>query len=410
MYLITTHIQKSRSKGAPEKPGTLFFKVVETVEDGDSLQRTARLIKTDISLNSIDDIGLHKEQALRFVKIIYCVIEKLKGVEVPFVIDDVINGANKALAGDSSMKDVIERTDTDFPLRTDVATIGHIFRGELNVEYAGKETANPDSLLDYIFNKSQELKNQGRDSFSRSFKNTKASLVKYLNGQDMAIGDVNRVFLENYSQWLKDNGVADSTQSFYIRTIRSILKAAKEDGLVDYDDDLFIGLNTKIVYDKEDQGRSDIDKNVILRIEKLKLGSDPELALARDMFMFAFYCRGMELVDIIDLTKDNIKDGKLTYNRRSKGLQKSVLLDHNALDIVQMYSDLSSTYIFPVKEANKGLATYSIGHKIRKLLLIIGEKIGYKGLSFSKNIDAWENLISQTNVADLLLGKKHKVS
>lgn len=406
MYLITIHIQKSRSKVAPEKPGTLFFKIIESINDGDNVQRISRHIKTDISVNSIDEIAQYKKETLRYVKIIYCVIEKLKGTGASFVIDDVINGANMALAGDSSMTDVIERADTDFPLSTDVATIGHIFRGELNVEYAAKVSANPDSLFDYIFNKSQELKTQGRDSFSRSFKNTKASLVKYLDGKDMAIGDVNREFLEHYSQWLKDNGVADSTQSFYIRTIRSIMKAAKEDGLADYDDDLFIGLNTKIVFDKDDHGSSDIDKNVILRIEKLKLGSDPELALARDMFMFAFYCRGMELVDVIDLTKDNIKDGKLTYNRRSKGLQKSVLLDHNAFDIVQMYADFSSTYIFPIKETNKGLATYAIGHKVRKLLSAIGEKIGYKGLSFSKNIEAWENLISQANVADLLLGKK----
>ena len=84
------------------------------------------------------------------------------------------------------------------------------------------------------------------------------------------------------------------------------------------------------------------------------------MALARDMFMFAFYCRGMELVDVVNLTKNNIRDGKLTYNRRSKGLLKTVTLDHNALAIIEQYKNCSSTYLFPIKEDNKGLSTHAI--------------------------------------------------
>ena len=186
------------------------------------------------------------------------------------------------------------------------------------------------------------------------------------------------------------------------------MKAAKEDGLVDYEDNLFLGLNTKILFEKEVHYNSNINKNVILRIEKLKLEMDSDMALARDMFMFAFYCRGMELVDVVNLTKNDIRDGKLTYNRRSKGLHRTVPLDHNALAIIERYKNCSSTYLFPIKEDNKGLSTHAINRKVWMSLSAIGTEVGYDGLSFSKNIEAWENLISQVNVADLLLGKKRK--
>lgn len=406
MYLITTYIQESRRKIKTGEKGKLFLKIIESVDAGERKLRTARLIKTDIKLSSIDDIEPYRTEVLRYVKVIYSVIEKLSEQDSSFTIDDVVSNSYKALNEDQSMRDVIDWSKSEFPIRTDIATVGNIFKGDFNFVYATKQPDNPDSLLDYVFNKAQQLKTEGRDSFSRSYKSTRASIEKYLNGRGIAIGNVDRTFLENYSQWLKDNGVADSTQSFYLRTLRSVMKAAKDEGLVNYEDNLFLGLNTRILFEKEEKQNGHIDKNVILRIEKLKLEKNSDMALARDIFMFAFYCRGMELVDVVNLTKNDIRDGKLTYNRRSKGLPRTVPLDHNALAIIERYKNCSSTHLFPIKEDNKGLSTHAINRKVWMSLSAIGTEIGYDGLSFNKNIEAWEYLISQANVADLLLGKK----
>ena len=69
MYLITTYIQKCRSKVSPEKLGVLFLKIFEFVDREDSKQRTAILIKTDIKLSSIDDIEPYRTEVLRYVRL-----------------------------------------------------------------------------------------------------------------------------------------------------------------------------------------------------------------------------------------------------------------------------------------------------------------------------------------------------
>lgn len=58
-------------------------------------------------------------------------------------------------------------------------------------------------------------------------------------------------------------------------------------------------MNTKVRYEKRRE--ESIDGNSIRKISEIDLSWDANIALARDLFMFGFYCRGMELSDIINL-------------------------------------------------------------------------------------------------------------
>lgn len=42
-------------------------------------------------------------------------------------------------------------------------------------------------------------------------------------------------------------------------------------------------------------------------------------------------------------------------------------------------------------------------HPVRKNIKLIGQKVGYPDLTFSSNISAWEQLLSQLNISELLL-------
>ena len=110
---------------------------------------------------------------------------------------------------------------------------------------------------------------------------------------------VDRTFLESYSSWLENEGVSASTQSFYLRTLRMALNHASSRGLFHPQKGLFLGMNTKVRYEKRRE--ESIDGNSIRKISEIDLSWDANIALARDLFMFGFYCRGMELSDIINL-------------------------------------------------------------------------------------------------------------
>ena len=53
----------------------------------------------------------------------------------------------------------------------------------------------------------------------------------------------------------------------------------------------------------------------------------PKYALARDLFMFSFYTRGMSFVDMIYLRKSDVRDGVLTYRRKKTGQMLSLRIE-----------------------------------------------------------------------------------
>jgi len=68
--------------------------------------------------------------------------------------------------------------------------------------------------------------------------------------------------------------------------------------------------------------------------------------LARDMFIFSFYCRGINLADIMNLTVSNVKDGRLLYSRQKTGRKYSILLPDKTLQMISAYN--GKTFLFPL--------------------------------------------------------------
>ena len=73
-------------------------------------------------------------------------------------------------------------------------------------------------------------------------------------------------------------------------------------------------------------------------IANLKLPEGSTMALARDIFMFSFYMRGMPFVDIAYLRKTDLRNGMWTYCRRKTNqclmveweMAQQKILDHYA--------------------------------------------------------------------------------
>lgn len=214
---------------------------------------------------------------------------------------------------------------------------------------------------------------------------------------------VDRTFLESYSSWLENEGVSASTQSFYLRTLRMALNHASSRGLVHPQKGLFLGMNTKVRYEKRRE--ESIDGNSIRKISEIDLSWDANIALARDLFMFGFYCRGMELSDIINLTRKNLCDGTLTYHKRGSGTVQTVPLDSEALAIVRRYGYASDTYLFPVKQADDIRLEKSLKNKIGLWLNDLAGLIGLPALSFNMNIIAWQTMVAQLSPS-AILGKR----
>lgn len=122
------------------------------------------------------------------------------------------------------------------------------------------------------------------------------------------------------------------------------------------------------------------------------------------MYMFSFYCHGMELVDVLNLKKKDIKEGNLIFQRRQKGTPRKVHLDQGALDIINKYDSVTETFIFPPMERYLRSQHFTVTYKIRNSIKLIGQQVGYPELTFSSNITSWQKIMSQISLSNILFG------
>lgn len=400
MFLITARFRPSRSKNNRNKAGVVFYQIIgEKTPDG--RHRPCRCINSDIYGEDDRVLHLEKKRILSGLRLLYCVIEHLQERDTSVGIDDVAETFKKALNNDASMESIIGRSCLDFPLRSDIVSIGREFKASFQFIFSGKIESRPNSLSDFVFNLSQALKNDKRVNRARGYTSTLSNIRDFTQSKDIHFSEIDPQFVKRYAAWLSTAGISESTQSFYLRTLRSILNQAASKGLTENANDWFRDVNTSIDCSRKATIDKALDREKILLIERVDLGGDRNLELARDMFMFGFYCCGMELVDIAHLTAANIKKGFLIYRRRLKGQQQIVRLTEHARKILSNYQ--GDKYLFPLLDDSKGVLFQTLSNSVAHSMKSIGKLIGLPQLSFSMNIGSWKVLMSKSNISEMLL-------
>lgn len=403
MFLITAQFRPSRSKRNAEKEGVVFYRITgEVAENG---KRPTRNINSDIHAADASVFKTERAEILSQLRLLYCVIERRKDSGQTFTIDDVTEDFRKALTGDESMGATIARSRTEFSLRNEIVSVGREFKGDFNYVLTELRDTVPGNIYDYIFNLAQSLKNEKRISLARNFLSLLANLKLFAEGKELYFQEIDKDYVHRYADWLKQTGITDSTQSFYLRSFRAILNKAHDDGLIESTSGWFHEVNTSVVNPaKISDGK--LNRKLMLKIKSLDLTDNRHAALVRDMFMFGFYCGGMELIDISNLEYANIQNGLLTYNRRLKGLERKVVLGEQAKKILKRYHGDSEKYLFPLLTLSENAQFVTIRNYVGQSLKIIGKAVNYPRLSFSMNITAFHSMLSQVNIPELLLKTK----
>lgn len=404
LLLLGARLLRTASEKQPDKPGVVYFEIARnrTNEDGEVV-RSIRRMKTTLTGTPENYVNINKDAIIELVRLAYCVLEQLtkRGGEVS--VDDAMAEFRKAVGGDIAYKKSIRRAKEDFPLRADLVNVGDNLKRFFKFDYSYKEKDDT-TLVGYMETTASQFKNDGKVAASRSYLSTKNSIAKFVGNSEVKLIEVNRRFIEEYAQWLTLKGVAESTQSFYLRTLRSALNHASQSKLISIPDNLFEGLNTKAQLPSQRKNGSGIDNEIIKKIATIDLSDNQEAELTRDMYMFSFYCHGMELVDVLNLKKSDIKNGTLIFQRRQKGTTRKVTLDQGAVDILCKYSSDTETYLFPLMEKYLRSQHYTVTDKVRNNIKLIGQQVGYPELTFSSNIPAWQKIMSQISLSNILFG------
>ena len=252
---------------------------------------------------------------------------------------------------------------------------------------------NEQSLSGFMQGIISQLKRLNRIRTSETYAATLASFMKFRDGQDILLCEIDGDTMMLYEAWLKANGNCPNTTSFYMRILRAVYNRAVEKALTEQRHPF------KHVYTGIDKTvKRAVPLKAIKRIKELDLTLKPHLDYARDMFLFSFYTRGMSFIDMAYLKKSDLKNGILTYRRRKTGQQLTVKWEKCMQEIVDKYDTESSIYLLPIIKPYSKTDVYA-GHNISRSLKAIGKELGLSlPLTMYTSRHSWASIAKSKNV------------
>ena len=245
------------------------------------------------------------------------------------------------------LREVAERIDWDTRrLKAIVAQCdrqGGIYSADSIVEKFNRQTGEQ-SLSRFMQGIIGQLKRLGKVRTSETYTAALASFMKFREGQDILLCEIDGNTMMLYEAWLKGNGICPNTVSFYMRILRAVYNRAVEKELTEQKHPfkhVYTGIGKTV--------KRAIPLKAIKHIKELDLTLKPHLDYARDMFLFSFYTRGMSFIDMAYLKKSDLKNGIITYRRRKTGQQLTVKWEKCMGDIIAKYGENTATrYLLPI--------------------------------------------------------------
>lgn len=248
-----------------------------------------------------------------------------------------------------------------------------------------KQVVNNSLVINYFDSIVERFVQSGQIKNSEVYKDTKRNLSYFIGAKKIHFSDIDVHFLNLFEEYLKKNGKGENTIYIYLRTLRALVnKAIKEDVC---SEKFYPFKNFSLAkYSKIKTQKRAIDKGDIEKIKNLDLEKHTHLVDARNIFLFSFYCRGINFIDIASLRWKDAKGDRLIYRRSKTNELFNMSLLMPAKDIVEYYRPITfaskDNYVFPIftPQHNTPRALYNrkvkMLRKINADLKEIGQLIG----------------------------------
>ena len=240
------------------------------------------------------------------------------------------------------------------------------------------QRVKPRTVNDLFREQIERLKDEGRRGYMLSVRQVYNSLLMFNKHLDILFSDIDIPFLRRYETWLRKHGLAENTIGIRFRTLRAIYNLAIEQNLVKAENYPF--KKYKVSHLQEETVKRSLSKQDIERILAYK-SANRYMRFPIDVFAFTYYCRGINFIDIANLTQVNIMEDKLIYKRHKTGKLIKIPLQPQAIELIQKYHSEESPYLFPIlsdfhkTEIQKANRIHKVITKVNKRLKEIGEEL-----------------------------------
>lgn len=205
------------------------------------------------------------------------------------------------------------------------------------------------SLLSFMEYRIKKMYENNQFKTASIYSTVLNSFRKFRLDGDLQIDKIDRDLMMRYELYLKSDGICQNTISCYMRVLRAIYNRAVEAGLT------IQRYPFKRVYTGIDKTiKRAVSESVIIRLKDLDLSDKADLSMARDLFLFSFYSRGMSFVDMANLRRSNANNGNLSYKRSKTGQNLVIRIEPCMDEIINRYKHLAvEDYLLPIFTSTK---------------------------------------------------------
>ena len=225
------------------------------------------------------------------------------------------------------------------------------------------------TVENYITKHIQELRDCGKVGNSYAYLNLRTTLQNFYGKKlNFSFNAVDVAFCNKFEAWMRKNKFEDTTMHYYFRTLRATYNKAVEANCADREKSPFVEYKLSRFCTKTKK-RALSKENVmkIVNADCTKMGEKAQLA--HDIFTFSYFCGGISLVDVANLTPYNIIDGRLLYERQKTHSTINLVMLSEAKNIIDKYSEhqKGSGYLFPILDIRVHISPMQKYNRIRKL-------------------------------------------
>jgi len=233
------------------------------------------------------------------------------------------------------------------------------------------------TVENYITKHIQELRDSGKVGNSYAYLNLRTTLQNFYGKKlNFTFNDIDVAFCNKFETWMRKNKFEDTTMHYYFRTLRATYNKAVEANCVDREKSPFV--EYKLSRFSTKTKKRALSKENVMKVVNADCSKMREKAqLAHDVFTFSYYCGGISLVDVANLTPDNIIDGRLIYERqKTHGMINLVMLDE-AKTIIERYATYQKRagYLFPILDNRKHITPMQKFNRVRKLCTQLNKEL-----------------------------------
>jgi len=212
-----------------------------------------------------------------------------------------------------------------------------------------------------------DLIKSGKVGNAKALNETKKSLFSFYRKSNLMFKEITPTFLEKYEVFLRENNNTDGGVAFKMREVRSIYNKALKKNIID--EKYYPFKIYKVSKLKVGNIKKALTRDEVRLIENFDVAKYPNLAEAKRLFMFSYYCRGINYFDIMLLKWSNVSESRINYIRSKTKGRFSIEILPPVQEILEFYKDtfLDTNYVFPILLNESMTATQIQNRKHKKL-------------------------------------------